>query len=114
MTRRLMATNHNNRYVEMTMNPDSLSVHMDKRVSRLTMQEYLLLEALAQEPGRTLSRNNLLMDVWQCKEPIKTRTVDVHVQRLRRKLGPSLIETVHGVGYRLHATPLATALPQVG
>ena len=89
-----------NRSVEVTMNPDLLLVKVGRKSSRLTMQEYLLLEALAQQPGATLSRNSLLADVWQCHYPIKTRTVDVHVKRLREKLeGVS----VHGVGYRLHA-----------
>lgn len=103
MTRRLTAMGKDNRSVEVTMNPDLLMVKVGRKSSRLTMQEYLLLEALAQQPGATLSRNSLLADVWQCHYPIKTRTVDVHVQRLRRKLGSHLIETVHGVGYRLHA-----------
>jgi DNA-binding response OmpR family regulator len=112
MTRRLTALGKDNQSVELTMNPDLLVVKVGRKASRLTMQEYLLLEALAQQPGATLSRTSLLMDVWQCHYPIKTRTVDVHVQRLRRKLGPQLIETVHGIGYRLHTPPCRDALVQ--
>lgn len=92
--------------VELTLNPVSHVVKVGKKYTRLTLQEYLLLEAFASQPGSTLSRSRLLLDVWQCPIPIQTRTVDVHVQRLRRKLGSHLIQTVHGVGYRLQAEPL--------
>ena len=109
MTRRRIALDQWDRNVHVSMNPDSLTVRVDRQYSRLTMQEYLLLDALAKSPGETLSRDNLLLEVWQCRYPIKTRTVDVHVQRLRRKLGTHLIETVHGVGYRLSTDAPLTA-----
>lgn len=69
----------------------------------LTATEYKLLLTLAERRGRVQSRTSLLETVWEAAPDIQTRTVDMHVQRLRAKLGPagSLIETVRGFGYRL-------------
>ena len=69
----------------------------------LTTTEYRLLLVLLERRGRVQSRTRLLEDVWDASPDIQTRTVDMHVQRLRTKLGPAadMIETVRGVGYRL-------------
>ena len=69
----------------------------------LTATEYKLLLTLADRRGRVQSRAQLLEIVWESAPDIQTRTVDMHVQRLRAKLGASgeLIETVRGFGYRL-------------
>jgi two-component system alkaline phosphatase synthesis response regulator PhoP len=70
---------------------------------RLTAKEFLLLEYLMQHRGRVLSRDLLLTDVWGYRYTGGTRTVDVHVRRLREKI-PGLgeaIETVKQFGYRL-------------
>jgi len=67
----------------------------------LTAQEFSLLHALMQSPDAALSREELLRTAWGYQGVGETRTVDVHVQRLRRKLGPSCIETVYKHGYRL-------------
>ena len=69
----------------------------------LTATEYKLLLTLVDRRGRVQSRAQLLEIVWESAPDIQTRTVDMHVQRLRAKLGPSgaLIETVRGFGYRL-------------
>ncbi len=69
----------------------------------LTYTEFELLKYLAQHPGRVFSREHLLADVWGYDYYGGTRTVDVHVRRLRAKLGPeheALIGTVRNVGYR--------------
>jgi two-component system, OmpR family, phosphate regulon response regulator PhoB len=69
----------------------------------VTITEFKLLTALIQQEGRVLSRQHLLESVWQTKSKVQTRTVDMHLQRLRRKLGPvgECIKTVRGAGYRL-------------
>jgi len=69
----------------------------------LTPTEYKLLLILAERRGRTQARAHLLETVWEAAPDIQTRTVDMHVQRLRTKLHPAgdLIETVRGFGYRL-------------
>jgi len=71
----------------------------------LTRIEYRLLLLLAERRGRVQSRPQLLESVWEAQADIQTRTVDMHVQRLRSKLGDAgdLIETVRGFGYRLAA-----------
>ena len=69
----------------------------------LTPTEYKLLVTLAERRGRVQARTQLLEAVWDAAPDLQTRTVDMHVQRLRSKLGPAadLIETVRGFGYRL-------------
>ncbi len=73
---------------------------------RLTTIEHRLLVALMDRRGKAQSRQQLYADVWKANPDVQTRTVDMHVQRLRRKLGDdaSLIETVRGVGYRFNET----------
>ena len=69
----------------------------------LTFKEFELLKFLAQHPGRVFTRAHLLQEVWGYDYFGGTRTVDVHVRRLRAKLGPeheALIGTVRNVGYR--------------
>ena len=70
----------------------------------LTAKEFDLLAALARDPGAVVSRHRLLEDVWNTSWYGSTKTIDVHVAALRRKLGdPTLIETVRGVGFRLRS-----------
>jgi two-component system phosphate regulon response regulator PhoB len=68
----------------------------------LTATEYKLLLTLVERRGRVQSRPQLLETVWEAQPDIQTRTVDMHVQRLRTKLGSEgdMIETVRGFGYR--------------
>ena len=80
-------------------------VSIDGRDIELTPTEYKLLLTLAERRGRVQARAHLLETVWEAAPDIQTRTVDMHVQRLRTKLGAAgeLIETVRGFGYRLRA-----------
>ena len=75
------------------------------REIELTATEFRLLRTLMERQGRVQSRAQLLETVWQAQPDIQTRTVDMHVQRLRHKLGKAgqAIETVRGAGYRLRA-----------
>jgi len=79
------------------------SAKLDGQPLDLTYTEFELLKYLAQHPGRVFSRQQLLSDVWGYDYYGGTRTVDVHIRRLRAKLGPeheALIGTVRNVGYR--------------
>ncbi len=78
-------------------------VSMDGAEIELTPTEFKLLLVLAERRGRVQARAHLLEVVWEAAPDIQTRTVDMHVQRLRTKLGAAgdLIETVRGFGYRL-------------
>jgi DNA-binding response OmpR family regulator len=73
----------------------------------LTPREFDLLAFLTRHPGRALSRDELLRKVWGYDFVGETRTVDVHVRRLRAKLGEhhGMIETVLGAGYKLASPP---------
>jgi two-component system phosphate regulon response regulator PhoB len=83
-------------------------VSLDGMPVELTPTEFKLLLTLAERRGRVQSRSHLLETVWDAAPDIQTRTVDMHVQRLRGKLGPAgdLIETVRGFGYRLRTPPV--------
>jgi two-component system phosphate regulon response regulator PhoB len=80
-------------------------VRVEGNEVELTATEYKLLLLLAERRGRVQDRAKLLETVWDAAPDIQTRTVDMHVQRLRSKLGPAgdLVETVRGFGYRLRA-----------
>ena len=72
----------------------------------LTTKEFDLLALLASEPGDVVSRQRILREVWDTEWFGPTKTVDVHVASLRKKLGdPGWIETVRGIGLRLVARP---------
>ena len=77
-------------------------VTVDGKEIELTATEYKLLLTLVERRGRVQTRPQLLETVWEAQPDIQTRTVDMHVQRLRTKLGEAgdLIETVRGFGYR--------------
>jgi two-component system alkaline phosphatase synthesis response regulator PhoP len=67
----------------------------------LTQREFDLLEYLLRRAGHVVSRDELLQAVWGFLSPGETRTVEVHIAQLRKKLGePSLIRTVRGIGYK--------------
>jgi len=82
--------------------PEIFSATIEERELKLTRKEFSLLWELARNRGRVLTRETLLDRVWGNNYYGDTRTLDVHIRRLRQKLGDSsLIETVTGIGYRL-------------
>lgn len=87
---------------EVTIDRSRFEVRVRGEVLDLTFKEFELLVYLASRPGRVCSRRDLLSEVWAYDFFGGTRTVDVHIRRLRAKLGQSahLIETVRNVGYR--------------
>jgi len=84
------------------LDPVTHDVKISGVPTQLRPLEYKLLQLLVSDPGRVFSREELLEQVWEMRGDINTRTVDVHVRRLRVSLGPAadVIETVHGFGYR--------------
>jgi DNA-binding response OmpR family regulator len=81
-------------------------VRVDGRRVQLAQKEFQLLACLAREPRRVFTKAELLHDVWDYRSVARTRTLDSHASKLRRKLrdagaGVSLVENVWGVGYRL-------------
>jgi DNA-binding response OmpR family regulator len=93
---------------ELSIDPDTYAAKLKGRPLDLTYKEFELLKFLAQHPGRVFTRDQLLREVWGYDYFGGTRTVDVHVRRLRAKLGSefeSMIGTVRQVGYKFVAPP---------
>ena len=88
---------------DLTIDESTYNARLGNRLLDLTYKEFELLKFLAQHPGRVFTRSHLVQEVWGYDYFGGTRTVDVHVRRLRAKLGPeheSLIGTVRNVGYK--------------
>ena len=87
---------------DIELGQDGYRVFARGKEVQLTRIEYRLLQAFLENRGMVQSRPQLLQTAWDTKARIETRTVDMHVARLRSKLGPpgGMIETVRGVGYR--------------
>jgi len=88
---------------DIVLSPSHREVTVAGEPLKLTLREFDLLEYLMRKPGVVFTRESLLQSVWGWDFDGGSRTVDVHVQTLRQKLGEhaSAIETVRGVGYRL-------------
>ena len=87
----------------LTIDFDQQSVSLDSERMTLTRKEYDLLALLVHHAGEIIPREALLMQVWGYGAEIRTRTLDVHIRRLRKKLGSyadQYIETIFGIGYR--------------
>jgi DNA-binding response OmpR family regulator len=98
---------------DLVVDEPTYTAKLKGRALDLTFKEFELLKYLAQHPGRVFTRAQLLQEVWGYDYYGGTRTVDVHVRRLRAKLGPEhegLIGTVRHVGYKFVAQPV-TLLP---
>ena len=96
---------------DLRIDPRRREASVGERRLELRAREFDLLAALARDPGVVLSRDALLEDVWGTDFPGETRTVDVHVAELRKKLGDDgpQVETIRGIGYRLVPPPRGSA-----
>ena len=100
--RRFNREQKNLSFRDITVNMEERSVRRGSEIVDLTPKEYDLLVLFLKHQNVALSRDKILMDVWECSANIETRTVDNHVQRLRKKLGlEDCLKTVFKVGYRL-------------
>lgn len=79
----------------------SRSIHRDGRPVPLTAREWALLDAFLSRPGQLLSKTQLEEKLYAFGSEIESNTIEVHVSRLRKKLGPAVIQTQRGLGYRL-------------
>jgi DNA-binding response OmpR family regulator len=105
-TRNTGGSGHEIRTGEVSIDDHSYTARVKGRALDLTYKEFELLKHLAQHPGRVFTRAQLLQEVWGYDYFGGTRTVDVHIRRLRAKLGPefeAMISTVRQVGYRFNA-----------
>lgn len=86
----------------LTVDPASREVRLDDKSVSLTRKEFDLLHLLVSHPSTVISRTDVMSKVWGYVWPTPSRTIDMHVSSLRKKLGDaSWIVTVHGVGFRL-------------
>jgi DNA-binding response OmpR family regulator len=103
------ADSHVIRSGDVYVDESTYTAKLGERTLDLTYKEFELLKHLAQHPGRVFTRDQLLQEVWGYDYFGGTRTVDVHIRRLRAKLGPereTLIGTVRNVGYRFVDLPV--------
>jgi len=104
--RRTKTTASNISVGALTLDPLRREVRIQDRPIALSATEYVLLDYLVRNAGRTLTRSMILQHVWQYDFAGNDKVLDVYVSYLRRKIdgnGPSLIETVRGMGYRLRS-----------
>jgi two-component system, OmpR family, alkaline phosphatase synthesis response regulator PhoP len=96
---------------DLRIDPRRREASVGGRRLELRAREFDLLAALARDPGVVMTRDTLLEDVWGTDFPGETRTVDVHVAEVRKKLGEDgpQVETVRGIGYRLVPPPRGVA-----
>ena len=100
--RRFHRDRKNLEFKDITVNLEERSVRKGGKLVELTPKEYELLVLFFKHPNVALTRDKILDDVWECSANIETRTVNNHVQRLRKKLGlEECLKTVFKVGYRL-------------
>ena len=100
----------------LVIDPQSRTVKIDGVVKELTAKEFDLLLTIATHPGHVFTRENLLQTIWGFESTCDTRTVDIHIQRLRQKLEDGCcpqwkIATVWGIGYRFETNKLPGNTP---
>ncbi|MFM2137738.1 MAG: hypothetical protein RJA57_45 [Bacteroidota bacterium] len=99
--RRLQKTENRELVIgDMTIDPERFFVQVGDRKVSLAKKEFELLYLLAQKPGRVFLRNEILNQIWGNEVIVGDRTIDVHIRKIRQKLGTDCITTVKGVGYK--------------
>lgn len=97
------------RFGQFSIDSESRELFQEGEPVNLHTREYQLLEYMASRPGRLLSRDQILDEVWGYESETSTRTVDVHIARIRRKMGehafPRHIQTIRGRGYKFLIEP---------
>jgi two-component system alkaline phosphatase synthesis response regulator PhoP len=86
---------------KLQIDKESFAVYLDNELVSMSRKEFELLHLLASQPGKAFTRNEIFQKVWKRKPDDQDRTIDVHILRLRKKLGNDFISTQKGVGYRL-------------
>ncbi|HVZ57043.1 MAG TPA: response regulator transcription factor [Chitinophagaceae bacterium] len=99
--RRLNKTETNTiQFGNLTIDPERFLVQVDGKEVTLAKKEFELLYLLASRPGRVFLRNEIMSQVWGNEVIVGDRTIDVHIRKIRQKLGIDCITTVKGVGYK--------------
>ncbi len=85
------------------IDPRSFQISIDDEVIAMAKKEFEVLMLLASQPGKVFTREEMFQKVWGYSVPIASRTIDVHISKLREKVGERYIKTLKGVGYKLEA-----------
>lgn len=93
-------TNGNIKVGNLTINRDEYKILLDGEEMNLPRKEFELLSLLASHPGKVYSREDILDEIWGSEVVVGDRTIDVHIRKLREKLGNDKFMTVKGVGYK--------------
>lgn len=88
------------RYGNLTIDPEKFVIELDDQEISLAKKEFELLYLLAQRPGRVFLRQEIMNQVWGNEVIVGDRTIDVHIRKIRQKMGVDCITTVKGVGYK--------------
>jgi two-component system, OmpR family, alkaline phosphatase synthesis response regulator PhoP len=102
LLRRLHHLNQQNQfptYTGITINREKFIIEKDNEQLILPKKEFELLEYLMTKPGKVFNREEILVNVWGDETIVGERTIDVHIRKLREKLGDDYIRTIKGVGY---------------
>lgn len=100
---RRVAPVENSNYItasDLTINLDAFQVKQKNKTLNFVRKEFLLLYLLASKPGRVFTRSEILKNIWGSEIIVNDRTIDVHIRKVREKLGDGYIKTVKGVGYK--------------
>lgn len=87
------------KYRNIELDPSSHTVKQGEKVVDLSSREFSTLQMLMENTGRVLSRHRLEESLYSWKDEIESNAIEVHIHRLRKKLGPDMIRTIRGVGY---------------
>ncbi len=106
ISRRIFSeTNNTSKIIvgSLAIDRESYSVTLEKDEITLPRKEFELLYLLASKPGKVLTRDEIMLKVWGTQVVVGDRTIDVHVRKLREKIGEKYIKTIKGVGYKFKA-----------
>ena len=87
---------------DLSIDPDSFSIRINEKTITLAKKEFELLHLLVSKPGKVFKRNEILTKVWGNEVIVGDRTIDVHIRKLREKIGSNYIKTLKGVGYKFN------------
>ena len=103
ISRRILSENNKTSNIivgSLSIDRESYSVTLEKDEITLPRKEFELLYLLASKPGKVLTRDEIMFKVWGTQVVVGDRTIDVHVRKLREKIGEKYIKTIKGVGYK--------------
>ena len=106
ISRRILSENNNTSNIiigSLVIDRESYTVTLEKDEITLPRKEFELLYLLASKPGKVLTRDEIMLKVWGTQVVVGDRTIDVHVRKLREKIGEKYIKTIKGVGYKFKA-----------